>query len=130
MKNEKDIRLDDFIEEITTYAYFTTLKPNNKKDNQFNANITFGRYSDLLGSIKDLLKICLHTLYNSESQNSGQIKNPTVHMISVLEMAVQLIPSTEGEALDAVHAYVLESDKDKDKDKESDKILEDNQTPA
>jgi hypothetical protein len=31
MKNEKDIGLEDFIEEITAYAYFTTLKPDHKK---------------------------------------------------------------------------------------------------
>lgn len=124
MKNEKDTGLDDFIGEITTYAYFTTLTPANKKDRLFNANITFGRYSDLLGSIKDLLKICLHTLYNSGSQNSGQIKDPTMHLISVLEMAVQLLPCTEGEALDAMHKYVLKFDNDK----EADRIREDNQT--
>ncbi|MBF4473414.1 hypothetical protein [Flavobacterium sp. HJJ] len=124
MKNEKDIGLADFIEEITTYAYFTTLKPDNKKDYLFNANITFERYSDLLGSIKDLLKICLHTLYNEGSQNSGQIINPTVHLISLLEMAVQLLPCTEGEALDAMHKYVLKFDKDK----KADKIPEDNKT--
>lgn len=124
MKNQKDSGLDDFIEEITTYAYFTTLKPSNKKDYLFNANITFERYSDLLGSIKDLLKICLHTLYNSGSQNSGQIINPTMHLISVLEMVVQLIPCTEGEALDAMHKYVLEFDKNK----EAEKIAEDSQT--
>lgn len=117
MKNQKDIELDDFIEEITTTAYFTTLKPANKKDDLFNANIGFGRYSDLLGSIKDLLKICLHTLYNSGSQNSGQIIDPTMHLISILEMAVQLIPCTEGEALDAMHKYVLEFDKDRKDDR-------------
>jgi hypothetical protein len=82
------------------------LKPANKKDDLFNANITFGRYSELLGSIKDLLKICLHTLYNSGSQNSGQIVDPTTHLISILEMAVQLIPCIEGEVLDSMHIYI------------------------
>lgn len=124
MKNQKDIGLDDFIEEITTTAYFTTLKPDNKMDYLFNAKITFERYSDLLGSIKDLLKICLHTLYNNGTQNSGQIIDPTIHLVSILEMAVQLIPCTEGEALDAMHKYVLEFDKDK----EAGNIPEDNQT--
>lgn len=123
MKNEKDIELADFIEEITTYAYFTTLKSDNKKDYRFNANITFERYSDLLGSIKDLLKICLHTLYNAGSNNSGQIVDPTIYLISVLEMAVQLLPCTEGEALDAMHKYVLKFDKDK----KAGKISGDNQ---
>lgn len=92
------------------------MRPVNNKDSLFNANISFGRYSDLIGSIKDLLKICLHTLYNSGTQNSGQIIDPTMHMISVLEMAVQLLPCTEGEALDAMHKYVWEFDKNKETD--------------
>ncbi|REG94045.1 hypothetical protein C8P67_11310 [Flavobacterium aquicola] len=39
-------------------------------------------------------------------------------------MAVQLLPCTEGEALDAMHKYVLKFDKDK----KADKISGDNQT--
>ncbi|MEA9412970.1 MULTISPECIES: hypothetical protein [unclassified Flavobacterium] len=39
-----------------------------------------------------------------------------MHMISVLEMAVQLLPCTEGEALDAMHKYVWEFDKNKETD--------------
>ncbi|MFH7004215.1 hypothetical protein [Flavobacterium bizetiae] len=111
--------LNDFLNEITTIGFFTTLAPDKRKSCLFNAKVSFERYSDMLGSIRDLLKICLHTLYNSGSQNSGQIKNPEKYLISILEVAVQLLPLTEGEALDEMHKYVLKFDKDNEADKKT-----------
>jgi hypothetical protein len=49
-----------------------------------------------------------------------------MHLISILEMAVQLIPCTEGEALDAMHKYVLKFDMDR----MADELSENDETPT
>lgn len=54
--------------------------------------------------MRDLLRIALHTLYSDGLEDSGQIEDPTVHLVSVLEIAVQLLPCSKAEVLDKRHS--------------------------
>ncbi|MDD2674204.1 MAG: hypothetical protein PHF81_04935 [Flavobacterium sp.] len=109
METHKNKDLDDFIEEITTCGYFTTLKPDDRKNYLFNAKIGFDRYSSMLIAVQDLLKTCLNTIYNHENGNATEVENPIMHLKTLLEIAVQLLPINEGEAFDAVHKFVLKA---------------------
>lgn len=85
------------------------MHPNNRKDDVYDAKVSFNGYADLLYKIQDLLKVSLHTLYNGGPENSGNIKNPGHHLISVLEIAIQLLPASEAEALDICHELFLQT---------------------
>jgi hypothetical protein len=65
-------------------------------------------------TVQDLLKIALHTLENSDLENSSQIQDPAFHLTSVLEIALQLLPCSEAEGLDKLHKLYLEINKESD----------------
>jgi hypothetical protein len=113
METNDNNTVKSFIEEITTTRSFATLTPHNYEKNIYNAQITFSSYVELLLTVRDLLKISLHTLYNDELENSGRIKDPSFHVVSVLEIAVQLLPCCEAEALDECHKLFLALVKEK-----------------
>ena len=110
METHKNKELDAFIKEITTCGYFTTLKPDDRKNYLFNAKIIFDRYSSMLIAVQDLLKTCLNTIYNDENGNATEeVENPINHIETLLKIAVQLLPINEGEVFDAVHKFVLKT---------------------
>jgi hypothetical protein len=89
------------IKEISE-AYLTKLKPDKHKEGIYNTKISFDDYFKLFTTIEDLVQISLHTLYNDGSEKSGIIKDPSQHLISVLEIIAQLLPIDEAEALDGL----------------------------
>jgi len=96
----------DFINELSTTTFFK-LSDETKNENVGGVILNFDNYSELLSTIRDLLKISLHTLYNDDLSNSGQIANPSFHLQRVLEITIQLIPHDEGEILDECHQLHL-----------------------
>lgn len=69
-------------------------------------NLHFDHYFDLFVVIEDLIEISLHTLYNSESENSGFVRHPTRHLVSVLELVKQLLPGDTGQTLQELNDYL------------------------
>lgn len=116
MENNKMTSTQDFKAELKGCTYFTTLKPS-QKNVTYNASVTFDSYSELMYTVRDLLKIAVHTLQNNGTENSGQIKNNAGHLIGVLEVAVQLMPCSEGEGLDRLHQPYLELQHQVDQEK-------------
>lgn len=87
-------------------TYFGSLIPQ-KRD--FNAtNVRFKGYRDLLFKVESLLNVCILALDNPNSGNHKDIVEPDVCILSVLEMAVQLIPHEEAEFLDEVREHIGE----------------------
>lgn len=107
MEDNKMTSTEDFKAELKRCNFFSTLKPSQKQET-YNASVAFDSYSDLMFTVRDLLKISVHTLQNNGTENSGQIKNPAGHLIGVLEVAIQLMPCSEGEGLDKLHQLYLE----------------------
>jgi len=101
-----DSDVADFINELSTTTFFK-LSDETKNENVGGVILNFDNYSELLFTIRDLLKISLHTLYNDDLSNSGQIANPSFHLQRVLEITIQLIPHDEGEILDECHQLHL-----------------------
>lgn len=69
-------------------------------------NLHFDHYFDLFVVIEDLIEISLHTLYNSESENSGFVRHPTRHLVSVLQLVKQLLPGDTGQTLQELNDYL------------------------
>ena len=109
METNENKRADDFIKELKDSFFFRTLTPQKSKEVIYHADIKFKRYTHLIFTVQDLLKIALHTLENSGLENSSQIEDPTFHLTSVLEIAIQLLPCSEAEGLDKLHALYLEA---------------------
>ncbi|MGW9687129.1 hypothetical protein [Flagellimonas sp. 2504JD1-5] len=86
--------------ELPLQAYFGSLTPQ-KRD--FSAtHLKFKDYNDLLFKLESLLNVCILALDNENSGNHRDIVEPDVNILSVLEMAAQLIPHEEAEFLDGV----------------------------
>jgi hypothetical protein len=118
METNENKKVDDFIKELKDSFYFRTLTPQKKKEGIYYADIKFARYTQLIYTVQDLLKIALHTLENSGLENSSQIEDPTLHLTSVLEIALQLLPCSEAEGLDKLHMLYLEILNDQENKKE------------
>ena len=114
METNENKKVDDLIKELKGGFYFRALTPHKKKEGVYYANIKFTRYTQLIYTVQDLLKIALHTLENSGMENSSQIEDPTLHLTSVLEIALQLLPCSEAEGLDKLHMLYLEILKDQE----------------
>ncbi len=98
MEKDKTIYLESL--DLPLEAYFGSLTPQ-KRD--FSAtNLRFKGYRDLLFKLESLLNVCILALDNENSGNHEAIVEPGVSILSVLEMAVQLIPHEEAEFLDGV----------------------------
>jgi len=108
METTENKKADDFIKDLKDSFFFRTLTPQGKKEGIYYADLKFKRYTHLIFTVQDLLKIALHTLENSGLENSSQIEDPTFHLTSVLEIAVQLLPCCEAEGLDKLHTLYLE----------------------
>ena len=115
-------QVQKFANDLTRIAYFRTLMPHNWKPDIFQARLEFYSYSNLGFVISDLMKIAMHTLYNDGSQNSGEVVDPSSHVVSLLEIIDQLLPLTEFEMLDGCHELYLKLDaENKAKELQSDR---------
>ncbi|MCC9073285.1 hypothetical protein LNQ49_17035 [Flavobacterium sp. F-65] len=108
METNENKKADDFIKELKSSFYFRTLTPQRDKEGTYYASIKFTSYINLMFTVQDLLKIALHTLENSDLENSSQIEDPAFHLTSILEIAIQLMPCSEAEGLDKLHKLYLE----------------------
>jgi len=104
--------IEQRIKEIIQIRSFNTLTPSNAEKDVYLAKIGFTSYWGLMAAIEDLLKISLHALYNDGSENCGLIKNPSAHIVSVLEIVIQLLPDREIEVLDELFKLSLQLSKD------------------
>lgn len=102
MKKVKTIDLENL--DLSLEAYFGSLAT--QKRNFSAAHLRFKGYRDLLFKVESLLNVCILTLDNPNSGNHKDIVEPDVCILSVLEMAVQLIPHEEAEFLDEVREQV------------------------
>lgn len=114
METTENKKNDDFIKDMKHSSFFRTLTPQKSRDGIYCADIKFTSYTQLLYTVKDLLQIALHALYNDGLENSGEIQDPTFHLTSVLEIAVQLLPCSEAEGMDIMHKLYLEIQNDQE----------------
>lgn len=107
METNENKKVNDFIKELKNSSFFRTLTPQKSRDGIYYADIKFTSYIKLIFTVQDLLKIALHTLENSDLENSSQIEDPAFHLTSILEIALQLLPCNEAEGLDNLHKLYL-----------------------
>lgn len=106
MENQEPKEIDNFIVDLKSSNCFNTLIPGVKQET-FKASVQFESYSHLIYTVRDLLKVAVHTIENNGSENSGTIEYPSNHVTTVLELALQFLPCSECEGLDLLQQLYL-----------------------
>src|SRR6218665_1544868 len=104
----------EFIKELKESFFFRTLTPQKDKEAIYYASLKFTSYINLMFTVQDLLKIALHTLENSDLENSSQIQDPAFHLTSVLEIALHHLQCSKPEGIDKLNKLYLENNKEND----------------
>lgn len=63
-------------------------------------------YQDLLFHIEAMINVCILALGNPNAEEHKNIREPHVHVQTVLEIAAQLIPFEEAEILDQMRELI------------------------
>ena len=106
MKTNKTLDLSNL--ELSLEAYFSSLTPQ-KAGGYSVPKLQVKDYRDLLFTLESLLNVCILALDNPNSGNHKDIVEPDASILTVLEMAAQLIPHEEAEFLDEVREQVLQN---------------------
>jgi hypothetical protein len=103
---EKDLRRD-FVSLMNRINYFTTLKPDQEKENSFVVELKVSGYNELSIMIVDLLKVSILALESDPPYVSNLILNPEINVLGLLEIALQLMPQREFEIFDELHQFYI-----------------------
>ena len=117
--NENDETVNNSLSKVVLPEYMLTEK------GDYTCNLHFDNYFDLFVVIEDLIEISLHTLYNSESENSGFVRHPTRHLVSVLELVKKLLPGDTGQTLTELNDY-LNTKRESDSSKQNNELQKKN----
>ncbi|WP_035649002.1 hypothetical protein [Flavobacterium sp. ASV13] len=99
---QNKVRAEELLETIDKGKYFTTLKPVPKETNSFSIQLKVSSYNELNLMVSDLLKASI-ILLNPDAQSlSSFTKDNNVNVMTLLEIALQLLPEEEMELLDDV----------------------------
>ncbi|GAA3757955.1 MULTISPECIES: hypothetical protein [Flavobacterium] len=105
METDKIKTLEEF-KDFASY-HFRLLKPAKDKDGESVREIKFYGYSDMTCLAVNLIRMCLNVVYSDE------LDNREIYIGSVLELALQLIPSAEIEVLDEIYRMLDKRNEDK-----------------
>lgn len=108
IQDRKQVR--EFLESINRMNKFTTLKSEDNDDNSFSVPLKVSGYNELNLMVSDLLKASI-VLMNKEARSLANFESDTdINVVSLLEIALQLLPDQEMELLDDLHKICLASD--------------------
>lgn len=89
---------------------FDKLKSENSSENSFSVPLKVSGYNELNLMVSDLLKASI-ILMNKEARSLAVFESDTdINVVTLLEIALQLLPDQEMEILDDLHKICLESD--------------------
>ncbi|MNL07457.1 hypothetical protein D3C87_1281320 [compost metagenome] len=103
MQTQNKERAEKLLELINKGSYFTKLKPVPKETNSFTIPLKVSSYSELNLMVSDLLKASIILLNPDANGLSSFTKDNNVNVMTLLEIALQLLPEDEMELLDEVY---------------------------
>ena len=110
MEIEHTKQIREFLESMNRMNKFTTLKSEDNDDNSFSVPLKVSGYNELNLIVSDLLKASI-VLMNKEARSLANFESDTdINVVTLLEIALQLLPDQEMELLDDLHKICLESD--------------------
>lgn len=107
MQNKE--RAEELLELMNKRNYFTKLKLEHKEDTSFTIPLKVCSYNELNLMVSDLLKASI-VLMNKEARSMAVFHKETdINVLTLLEIALQLLPEEEMELLDDLHKFHLEN---------------------
>ena len=100
METQNKERAEELLELINKGRYFTKLKPETKENNSFTIPLKVSSYNELNLMVSDLLKASIILLNPDANSLSSFTKDNNVNVMTLLEIALQLLPEDEMELLD------------------------------
>lgn len=109
MKAQNEDKISELSELMNKRNYFTKLKQEHNEDNSFTIPLKVCSYNELNLIVSDLLKASI-VLMNKEARSLAVFHKETdIKVLTLLEIALQLLPEEEMELLDDLHKLHLES---------------------
>lgn len=103
-------KITEFLESMKRRNKFNKLNSENRSDNSFSVTLKVSGYNELNLMVSDLLTSSI-VLMNKEARSLANFESDTeVNVVTLLEIALQLLPDQEMELLDDLHKICLESD--------------------
>lgn len=103
-------QVQEFLASMNRMNKFTTLKLEDNNDNSFIVPLKVSGYNELNLMVSDLLKASI-VLMNKEARSLANFESDTdINVVTLLEIALQLLPDQEMELLDDLHKIYLTSD--------------------
>lgn len=109
MKINQTMQAEEILELMNKGKYFTKLKLEHKEDTSFTIPLKVSSYNELNLMVSDLLKASI-VLMNKEARSLAVFHKETdINVLTLLEIALQLLPEEEMELLDDLHKLHLEA---------------------
>lgn len=100
-------QIAEFLDSMNRINKFTKLKPENSNDNSLTATLKVSCYNELNLMVSDLLKASI-ILLNDDARNLSKTTTVSdINVMTLLEIALQLLPEDEMELLDDLHKLHL-----------------------
>ncbi|UUF16891.1 MULTISPECIES: hypothetical protein [Flavobacterium] len=107
MKTQSEDKISELMNKRN---YFTKLKQEYKEDSSFTIPLRVSSYNELNLIVSDLLKASI-VLMNKEARSLAVFHKETdINVLTLLEIALQLLPEEEMELLDDLHKIYLQTD--------------------
>jgi hypothetical protein len=103
MQAQNKERAEELLELINKGKYFNKLKPVPKETNSFTISLKVSSYNELNLMVSDLLKASIILLNPEAKTLSSFTKDNDLNVMTLLEIALQLLPEDEMELLDEVY---------------------------
>lgn len=104
-------QVKEFLESMNRMNKFSTLKLEDNNDNSFSVPLKVSGYNELNLIVSDLLKASI-VLMNKEARSLANFESDTdINVVTLLEIALQLLPDQEMELLDDLHKICLSNAK-------------------
>ncbi|SHH19484.1 hypothetical protein [Flavobacterium defluvii] len=110
MEKQNEERAEELLELMNERKYFTKLKPDDETGNSFIIPLKVSSYNELNLMVSDLFKASI-VLMNKEARSLAVFhKDTDINVLTLLEIALQLLPEEEMLLLDDLYNIYLQSD--------------------
>lgn len=106
MEKQHKEQVAEFLQSMYAAKKFKKLKPNNN-DNSFNVTLKVSGYNQLNLMVSDLLKASILLLHHDAPSLPSHTVNTDINVMTLLEIALQLLPEEEMELLDELYKLNL-----------------------
>jgi len=107
METKHKEQIVEFLQSMYAAKKFKKLKPHNSSGNSFDVTLKVSGYNQLNLMVSDLLKASILLLHHDAPSLPSHTVNTDINVMTLLEIALQLLPEEEMELLDELRKLQL-----------------------